>query len=115
MTRDRPGVAWSGLALGVLAVAVSTEAGYSLAYRTCGTSPTLLLLIAAGALIVALTGGLLSARAWRGRGRPGLDEAPERARPSGMMAGIGALASLLFSLVILLQGAAGLIISGCLR
>jgi hypothetical protein len=115
MTRDRPGVSWAGLALGVLAVAVSTQAGYSLAYRTCGAPPTLLLLIGAGALILAIAGGVLSARAWRGRERPGLDEAAQGGSPSGMMAGIGVLAVLLFSLVILMQGAASLIISGCLR
>jgi len=115
MTRDLPGVSWAGLALGVVAVAVSTQAGYSLADQSCGTPPTILLLIAAGALILAMTGGLLSARAWRGRGRPVLDETPQSARPSGMMAAINVLAALLFSLVILLQGGASLIISGCLR
>ena len=47
--------------------------------------------------------------------RPGIDETPERAAPRGMIAGVGVLAALLFSLVIVLQGAAGLIIQGCQR
>jgi hypothetical protein len=115
MTHDRPTVALAGLALGVLAVAVNTQAGYSLAYLTCANSPAPLLLITVGALLLATTAGLLSARAWRRRGRPGFRVAAHGASPNGMMAAISVLAVLLFSLVIILQGAASLIISGCLR
>jgi hypothetical protein len=115
MNEAREGISWAGLGLGALALAISTQAGYSVAYQTCGTSPAVLLLIAAGSLVIALIGGLLSLRSWRRSGQVDGKEPPQRAAPVGMMAAIGVLAALLFSLVIVLQGAASVLLSGCLR
>jgi nitrogen fixation-related uncharacterized protein len=112
MNEAREGISCAGLVLGALALAISTQAGYSLAYQTCGTSPALLILIAAGSLVVALIGGLLSLWSWR---RSGQVDDNQRSAPVGMMAAIGTLAALLFSLVIVLQGAASILLSGCLR
>ena len=115
MSMVRNGISWAGLALGAAAVAFNTQVGYSLVSANCGEATRIVLLTAMISLSVVVIGGLLSAPAWFARSAPGIDEAPERAAPRGMIAGVGVLAALLFSLVIVLQGAAALIIQGCQR
>ena len=106
----RRGIYWAGLALGASAVAFNTEVAYSLVSANCAHARGLVLSTAIIALAVVVIGGLLSAPAWFARNAPGINEAPECAAPRGMIAGVGVLAALLFSLIIVLQGAAALII-----
>jgi hypothetical protein len=115
MSIVRTGISWAGLALGASAVAFNTEVGYSLVSANCAEARAIVLATAMVSLGVVLIGGLLSAPAWLVRSAPDIDEPPERAAPRGMIAGIGVLAALLFSLIIVLQGAAALIIQGCQR
>ena len=115
MSVSRNGISWAGLGLGAAAVAFNTEVGFSLVSADCAGTRALVLSTAMVCLFVVLIGGLLSAPAWRVRSAPDIDETPERAAPRGMIAGIGVLAALLFSLVVVLQGAAALIIQGCQR
>jgi hypothetical protein len=115
MSLARRGIYWAGLALGASAVAFNTEVGYSLVSVNCAHARGLVLSTAIISLSVVVIGGLLSAPAWFARSAPGIDEPPERAAPRGMIAGVGVLAALLFSLIIVLQGAAALLIQGCQR
>jgi hypothetical protein len=111
----RRGIYWAGLALGASAVAFNTEVAYSLVSANCAHARGLVLSTAIIALAVVVIGGLLSAPAWFARNAPGINEAPECAAPRGLIARVGVLAALLFSLIIVLQGAAALIIQGCQR
>ena len=92
---------------------VQHAGGYSLVSANCGEATRIVVFTAMITLALAVVGGLLSAPAWFARSAPGIDETPERAAPRGMIAGVSVLAALLFSLVIVLQGAAGLILQGC--
>jgi hypothetical protein len=115
MSMARRGISWAGLAFGASAVAFNTEVGYSLVSANCAQAKVIVLSTAIISVSVVLIGGLLSAPAWFARSAPGIDEPPERAAPRGMIAGVGVLAALLFSLIIVLQGAAALLIQGCQR
>ena len=99
--------------MGAAAVAFNTQVNYSLVSANCGEATRIVVFTAMITLALAVVGGLLSAPAWFARSAPGIDETPERAAPRGMIAGVSVLAALLFSLVIVLQGAAGLIVQGC--
>ena len=115
MSLARRGIYWAGLALGASAVAFNTEVGYSLVSVNCAHARGLVLSTAIISLSVVVIGGLLSAPAWFTQNAPGINEAPECAAPRGLIARVGVLAALLFSLIIVLQGAAALIIQGCER
>lgn len=115
MSTMRNGISWAGLAFGAAAVAFNTQVGYSLVSANCGEATRIVVFTAMISSALAVVGGSLSAPAWLARSAPGIDETPERAASRGMIAGVGMLAALLFSLVIVLQGAAGLIVQGCQR
>ena len=116
MSIARNGISWAGLALGAAAVAFNTQAGYSFVSANCPDARAIVLSTAIVSLAVVLIGGFLSAPAWFVvSAPPRIDEAPERAAPRAMLAGVGVLAALLFSLVIVLQGAAALIVQSCQR
>jgi hypothetical protein len=99
--------AWAGLIIGPLAWLIATELNYALALWQCKNGiypvPWIALLLA----LIALAGGAISLQHWRRR---------EAALSSlSFAAAIATLASGLFAIVILLQGLAGLIFTGCER
>lgn len=95
------------MVVGPALVAVNTQAGLILPYAECGgpvpASALMSLLLAA----LALGSGWVS---WRAR-----QAGPEAERTARFVAGLGALMALMFGFALLMQGAAGMILSGCER
>jgi hypothetical protein len=115
MTRSLSVAPLAGLALGMGAWVISTQFGYTVVTTACGRSFGVVPWIAIACIGLAAIGGLLSWTAWAGRGGPSLREDPEGPQPRRLMAAVSVLAATLFALVIVLQGAAALILSGCQR
>jgi hypothetical protein len=109
--RDRSFPA-AGLFAGALAWFVNTEANYALAGRLCGWGVPLVPVISASMLLVALCGGVLS---WQALRRIGPLADARGGSPGRLMAGTGVIAAALFAIVIVIQGAAGLVFDGCER
>ena len=109
------GLPSAGLYAGPVAWLVSTQANYSLATLDCEVDIPIVPIVALGLIAISLFGCFLSWRALRtiGEGEaiiPWRDGHPHR-----FVAAIGIAMALLFALAILLQGAAGLFLSGCER
>jgi hypothetical protein len=100
----------AGLFAGPAAWFVNTELNYALAAQACSTAFPAVPAVSAVMLVFALTGGGLSWRAWQ---RATGDPEAQGGAPDHLLAATGALASLLFACVILVQGAAGLVFDGC--
>jgi hypothetical protein len=111
----RDGIDWAGLAVGPAAWAISTQGNYSLASLVCGRSLSPVPPVALILLVLALAGAMLSWRAFHvsGAGRGLLFE--ESGQPHAFRALLSALIAVLFAAVILMQGVAGLILTGCER
>jgi len=113
MRAVRFGTSWAGLLAGPAAWAVSTQLNYVLAPWECEHRARIVPVVALGLAALALLGGALS---WRARRRGGAAFKPEReAGTEAFVATLGIAAAGLFALVILMQGSAGLILSGCVR
>jgi hypothetical protein len=113
--RMRNGVPSAGLYAGPLAWMANTQANYSLVPWVCASKVQLVPVVALVLALVSLVGAYLSWRAWRtSPATPGVDDSAS-ARPHRLIAGVGVLMSVLFCLVILLQGAAGFVFQGCER
>jgi hypothetical protein len=98
--------AWAGLVLGPGAWALNTQLGYALTSWICAHHVDLVPWLAAGCALVALAGALVSLRVWRDGGRQA---------SSRFIAAMSAAIATLFTLAILVQGAAGLFLHGCER
>jgi hypothetical protein len=97
--------AWAALALSAFAWFGSHQFGSNLSFADCRASGALpVLLIGLVALALALGGGLLSWRIWRGG---------EAGEGHGFIALIGMLTALLLAVAIVLQTSASLIIPRC--
>jgi hypothetical protein len=107
---------WSaaGLVLGPLAWAVSTQANYILPDVVCGRSTAPVLGIALALALVAWLGSVLSLLAWRRAGFDAVEDAGG-GRAGHLVAALGVCTGALFGLVIVMQGAAALVLSGCER
>jgi hypothetical protein len=108
------GVSWAGLLSGPAAWGVSTQGNYALAIPQClsGVHPTpwVAVLLA----LVALAGGALSFLAYRHTtAQPGNGERKPRTEVFYSLLSVGI--AVLFALVILLQGFAGMVFTGCER
>lgn len=99
-------VPWAGLAAGPASWAVSTQANYALVPLACHTQLYLTVATAAVLAAVALAGGAVSYRSWRQAGQTAV---------ARFLSGIGVWSGVLFGTVVVLQGIAGLILSGCER
>ena len=107
---------WAGLAAGPGAWAASTQANYALVPWVCAHHSNLVPVIAAVLALVALAGAFISWRSWNSEAVEVIDvEASVAPRPRPFLAGIGVFLGILFALVILTQGAAGLVLNGCER
>jgi hypothetical protein len=117
MTREASSggrLSWAGLLSGPLAWALSTQINYALAPWQCASRSFPVPWIALGLAVFALAGGVLSWRAARAASEAAPD-LPRNAATEHFIASIGSLTAILFALVILLQGFAGLIFDGCER
>lgn len=105
----RSWAAAAGLFAGPAAWMANTTLNYAVVTNACD-SALAVVLVSAAMLAVAVAGGVLSWSEWRAvpAGRQQHGGAPDR-----LLAACGVLASGLFGLVILLQGAAGLVFTGC--
>jgi hypothetical protein len=103
----------AGFGFGALAWAVSTELNYALVPKVCITHWPLIPLAALLLALIGAFGLVLSVEAWRqDRSLPSPDGSAAGV-PHKLLAGIGILAGLLFTTVILLQGLASFFLSGC--
>jgi hypothetical protein len=102
----------AGLFLGPAAWIVNTQLGYALVASACDTSLPLVPIVALALAAAALAGASLSFRAWR-HSIP--EPEAQGGSPDRLLGGTGTLAGLLFALVILLQGSAGLLLDACTR
>jgi hypothetical protein len=105
---------WAGLFCGPAAWAVATQLNYALVPWLCAKGAIAVPWIALGLAAAALIGMLLSWRALLAA-KAGSADLPRLARTERFLAGIGILMAILFALVILLQGFAGLVFEGCER
>jgi hypothetical protein len=106
---------WAGLLTGAGAWAANQQINYTLAPWMCGSSLQAVPVISVALALVALAGGFVSARVWWSRSRPASKTIEADGLPSLFLAGIGLGAAVLFAIVILVQGAAGLVFTGCER
>jgi hypothetical protein len=101
---------WAGLVVAPTAWAIHHQAGSDLNFTDCRTGDASLLIpIGLAMLALALLGGGLSLTAWRA-GRKAPQDGSARFIPT-----LGVMAGALFSLVILVQTAAAVILPPCFR
>ena len=103
----------TGLWVGALAWATSTQLNYSLVPWVCSSGIRITPWTAAGLAFVALVGVAVSAHAFRHRQQPLETATPKGGTPHDMLAIIGMVAGVLFTLIIVMQGLAGLFLTGC--
>ena len=111
----RNGLDWAGLAVGPAAWAISTQGNYSIVAWACGRALSPVPPLALGLTLVALLGAALSWRAWQVSGAGHEVLAQQDGRPNAFLALTSALLAVLFAGVIVMQGVAGLILTGCER
>jgi hypothetical protein len=107
------GTSWAGLFSGPAAWAISTQGNYSLVPWECGQRISVVPYTALALAVLALVGGVLSWRAWKKGGAAFKDG--RQATTERFVASISMMAACLFAAVILLQGAAALILDGCIQ
>jgi hypothetical protein len=100
--------AWAGLIIGGIIWAANTQLGQILPYVDCiGQAHLSAIISFVGALVVLAS----SALSWRLDGRPSVGD--DRSLPFASR--LSALAALVFTFALLLQGAASMVLSGCER
>jgi hypothetical protein len=113
--RMREGIPSAGLYAGPLAWLVSLQVNYALVPWICAHHVQLIHPVTVASALISIAGGLLSWRAWRSAGPEVPPDRSGGGRPHRFVALVGVLAAALFTLVILLQGAAALVLQGCER
>jgi hypothetical protein len=104
------GLSWAGLLSGPGAWALSTQLNYALVPWDCPRQLGIVTWTALLLVLLALSGGALSWRAFRWP-----DVAARPVRTERFIALLGLGAALLFALIVALQGSAGLVFTGCER
>ncbi|QFU17504.1 hypothetical protein [Microvirga thermotolerans] len=111
----RSGIPSAGIFIGPTAWLLNTQINYALVPWICAHKVGLVPLVACIMALVSLLGGFLSWRAFdRSSIMPRADSAGA-GRPHRFTAIVGIAMAALFALVILVQGAAGVILHGCER
>ena len=96
---------WAGLISGASAWAASTQINYALAGYSCAVTWSPVIGIAALLVLLSLSGSAVSFVAWRQSSR----------LSDQLVTSVSALCALIFAAVILTQGGAALILTGCER
>ncbi len=106
---------WAGLWSGPCAWAVSTQLNYAITPWVCAHKIPLVPIFALMLAAVALGGAFLSWRSWQALG--GFDRfwARQDGLPRTFLSGMSVMIGVVFALIILMQGTAGLILHGCER
>ena len=115
MHRLRNGIDWAGLAAGPAAWAVSTQGNYSLVGWMCGWPHNPVPPLALVCVVAALIGAVMSWRAWHTSGIGDAILLDHDGRPRAFLALVSAMLAVLFAIVIVMQGAAGFVLTGCER
>jgi hypothetical protein len=102
--------ACAGLIVAPALWTLNMQAGQILPYGDCASHRHLTAIIPLISVLPALASGYLS---WRGRSVPAAEDVG--ARPLRFVALLGGLVALVFAFALLLQGAAGLVLTGCER
>ena len=105
VSATRPWVSGAGLVVGPVLWAVNMQASQILTYADCGASFRSGLTLSTVSAMVTLGAGWVS---WRERGAT-------TKSASQFMAIVGALAALVFACALVLQAAAGVVLTGCER
>jgi hypothetical protein len=107
------GVPSAGLYVGGLSWMASTQANYGLVPVVCAHNGTWIVpALCLSLAVVSILGGVLSWRALRPQFLP---DHPGGGTPRRFTAMLGILSAALFAVVILVQGAAGMVLQGCER
>jgi hypothetical protein len=106
-------LASAGAWIGVLAWFTNTQLNYSLVPWECDTGVRITPWIALGLAVLALAGGATSFRSFRRRRQRLETSMPAAGTPFEMLAVVGMGASILFALIVALQGAAAFIVLRC--
>lgn len=104
---------WAGLVLGPGAWLVNTQANLSAVPWVCAHRVNLVVGTSVVLALVALVGALLSWRAYRAT--PTREDGGQGGAPRHLLAFMSALMAAFFALLILTQGAASLVLTGCER
>src|SRR3569623_620794 len=103
----------AGIWIGAIAWATSTQLNYSLVPWVCSSGARITPWTAAALALIALLGASWSGYAFRHRRERIETERPQAGTPHEMLAVLGMTIGLLFALIIIMQGLAGLFITGC--
>jgi hypothetical protein len=103
----------AGIWIGALAWATSTQLNYSLVPWLCASGLRVTPITAGVLALVALAGAGLSGLAFRHRLTRLETQTPGAGTPHAMLAVVGIGLGTLFALIIIMQGTAGLFLSGC--
>jgi hypothetical protein len=110
----RAGLPSAGVFAGPAAWFISTAGNYALSPWVCAHKQPAVPALAAAMVAVSLYGAFLSWRALASTPAAPSDQTGG-GRPHRVTASIGIMMSLLFALVIIVQGAAGIVFTGCER
>ena len=113
--RHRAGIPSPGLWAGPIAWIVSLQAKYSLVPVVCLLEVTLIHPLTLVTVLISAGGGYLSWRAWETMSAEPAADRSGGGRPRSFVAGMGVLSAALFTLLILMQGAAAFVFDGCER
>jgi len=102
-----------GFGLGAIAWGASTQLNYALAPWNCLVRWPMVTVFAWLLALVAAAGVAVSLLALRHKREEPSPDIPKGGVPHKLLAFIGVLAGLLFTVVIVLQGVAGLFLTGC--
>jgi hypothetical protein len=109
------GIPSAGIFAGPAAWLIDTQANYALVPWVCASRVPAVPLVAAAMFVLALVGAFLSWRAYATVAGSAAPDSPHGGRPHRFTALIGIAMALLFAVVILVQGAAGIVFHGCER
>jgi hypothetical protein len=109
------GLPSAGVYVGPAAWLLSTQANYALVPWICAHQVRLVPLVALGLAMLSLFGGFLSWRAYRSSSVTPQSDSTGAGRPHRFVAIVGMAIAGLFTVVILVHGAAGLVFHGCER
>lgn len=108
-------VSWAGLALGPASWAMNTQINYALVNWECSGGRNPLGVIATVLAVASLAGALSSWVAWRRHDASGIPVPEQDGHPYRLLAAIGVASGILFAIVIVMQGIAGIFLEPCLR
>jgi hypothetical protein len=109
------GLPSAGLFAGPAAWFVSTQGNYAVTPWMCASKVPAVPLLAAAMVVLSLFGGFLSWRAFTAASSIPQTDQTGAGRPHRFIAAVGIMMAVLFTLVILVHGVAGIVFTGCER